>query len=289
MRKFIPSRSQGLRRPPQLTVFVSHVWIELVGERFRQVDGANDLQHVGEILEPVSCGHARRQLELDERRQRQYTEPSPSAATAPGCGTRRAWADRRQESLRQSDVVGTSFSVSRRPLLPSNFSSVATTEIRALESRESFASQQDADIGGHPLVAMAAERHRAGNGVGNVRASSSRRASCTVARCTLPVFVKNCSAFSSARSKRLSTLPGAFRILSPQLHPEDLHHFVSKVIDHLDGDELHPTAMLDEVPRRLARLVELPVSMGVLARRVDDGAFEEGVRQRAGGLGPTGF
>jgi hypothetical protein len=44
------------------------------------------------------------------------------------------------------------------------------------------------------------------------------------------------------------------------------------------GDELGAAPPVDQVPGRLARLVELPVLAGVLVGGVDDRAFEERVR-----------
>ena len=64
-----------LRRLPELSILLPHVRVQRFDQIGWQPRGADELEYIGEILEAMGRGHARCELEFDERRKRQDAEP----------------------------------------------------------------------------------------------------------------------------------------------------------------------------------------------------------------------
>ena len=105
----------GLRIAPQFDELAAHVRMERLSECLRKPKGADRLEHVGEILQAVGCGHAGGELQFEQcGREARVRNRSPSEGNAAGSGNAIGFglpSPGNSPATRMS--IGTSFSVSR--------------------------------------------------------------------------------------------------------------------------------------------------------------------------------
>ena len=90
----------GLGRLPRLSKLRTHRRVELVLQRALEVGRADELEHVGEILQPVGRAEPGGELQLDQSRQRQ--ERAVAAADRDLGGIRGGHGDRKSTRLNSS-------------------------------------------------------------------------------------------------------------------------------------------------------------------------------------------